>query len=158
MPVDVKLMNITASVLFVAGAPAAAGGAGLVGAAPSDVRLGGITVQGDVTHNNAVTLRANVAPRLAGNFFTVDLGAARAAFESVPWVRRRWCGASSRTAARGAAGAPAGGLLGRRRRVAPGQHLRRGVRGQPGRRRAGRPAAPGGPDGAAAQVLAMYRG
>jgi cell division protein FtsQ len=29
-----------------------------------------------------------VAPRLAGNFFTVDLGATRAVFESVPWVRR----------------------------------------------------------------------
>jgi cell division protein FtsQ len=39
-------------------------------------------------HNNAVTLRANVAPRLAGNFLTVDLEATRAAFEAVPWVRR----------------------------------------------------------------------
>jgi cell division protein FtsQ len=45
-------------------------------------------VQGDLMHNNAVTLRANVAPRLAGNFFTVDLAATRAVFESVPWVRR----------------------------------------------------------------------
>jgi cell division protein FtsQ len=34
--------------------------------------LNAITVHGDVTHNNAVTLRANVAPRLAGNFFTVN--------------------------------------------------------------------------------------
>ncbi|RYF60097.1 MAG: FtsQ-type POTRA domain-containing protein, partial [Comamonadaceae bacterium] len=47
-----------------------------------------IVVQGDLVHNNAVTLRANVAPHLAGNFFTVDLRAARAAFEQVPWVRR----------------------------------------------------------------------
>jgi cell division protein FtsQ len=50
--------------------------------------LAAIKVDGDVTHNNAVTLRANVAPQLAGNFFTVDLARARAAFESVPWVRK----------------------------------------------------------------------
>jgi cell division protein FtsQ len=50
--------------------------------------LSAISVQGDLTHNNAVTLRANVAPRLAGNFFTVDLARTRAVFESVPWVRR----------------------------------------------------------------------
>lgn len=50
--------------------------------------LSAISVQGDVSHNNAVTLRANVAPRLAGNFFTVDLARTRAVFESVPWVRK----------------------------------------------------------------------
>ena len=50
--------------------------------------LSAITVHGDVTHNNAVTLRANVAPRLAGNFFTVNLTQTRAVFESVPWVRK----------------------------------------------------------------------
>lgn len=50
--------------------------------------LSAISVQGDLTHNNAVTLRANVAPQLAGNFFTVDLGRTRTVFESVPWVRK----------------------------------------------------------------------
>jgi cell division protein FtsQ len=50
--------------------------------------LSAISVQGDVVHNNAVTLRANVAPRLAGNFFTVNLAQTRAVFESVPWVRK----------------------------------------------------------------------
>jgi hypothetical protein len=34
-----------------------------------------------------VTLRANVAPVLKGNFFTVDLKAAQHAFEQVPWVQ-----------------------------------------------------------------------
>jgi cell division protein FtsQ len=47
-----------------------------------------ITVQGDTTHNNEVTLRANVTSRLQGNFFTLDLMQARNAFESVPWVRK----------------------------------------------------------------------
>jgi len=50
--------------------------------------LSAIHVQGDLKHNNAATLRANVAPRLAGNFFMMDLAVTRAAFESVPWVRR----------------------------------------------------------------------
>lgn len=50
--------------------------------------LSAITVQGDVSHNNAVTLRANVAPRLEGNFFTIDLQRTRVVFESVPWVRK----------------------------------------------------------------------
>ncbi len=49
--------------------------------------IAGVTVRGDVAHNNALTLRANVVPRLSGNFFTVDLARARTLFESVPWVR-----------------------------------------------------------------------
>lgn len=86
-PFDVKLMNVTATVIF-----AAAGVVLLAALLWWLVRnpafsIGGITVQGDVVHTNAVTLRANVAPRLAGNFFTVSLPATREAFESVPWVR-----------------------------------------------------------------------
>jgi len=50
--------------------------------------LAGIRVQGDVTHNNLATLRANVLPRLSGNFFTLDLQQARQAFEALPWVRQ----------------------------------------------------------------------
>jgi cell division protein FtsQ len=52
------------------------------------VRVGAIAVEGDLVHNSVPTLRANVTPRLAGNFFTVDLQRARAVFESVPWVRQ----------------------------------------------------------------------
>lgn len=37
---------------------------------------------------NLALLRSSNAARLKGNFFTVDLDATRAAFESVPWVRR----------------------------------------------------------------------
>lgn len=49
--------------------------------------LSAISVQGDVRHNNEVTLRANVVPSLQGSFFTVDLGHVRSTFEKVPWVR-----------------------------------------------------------------------
>ena len=87
-PLDVKLMNLTASVLFMGCALLAlAGGAWWVLRYPG-FAIARIVVQGELVHNNAVTLRANVAPHLVGNFFTVDLRAARAAFEQVPWVRR----------------------------------------------------------------------
>ena len=87
-PMDVKLMNLTASVLF-------AGFAVLV--AVTAVRwalnhrlfsIAGITVTGDTAHNSTATLRANVAPRLAGNFFTLDPKQAREVFETAPWVRK----------------------------------------------------------------------
>lgn len=87
-PLDVKLMNWTASALFMGCALAVlAAGAWWVLRYPG-FAIARIVVQGELVHNNAVTLRANVAPHLAGNFFTVDLRAARDAFEQVPWVRR----------------------------------------------------------------------
>jgi cell division protein FtsQ len=87
-PVDVKLMNVTASLLFVVFAGLALGGLCLWVVRQPSFALGAIEVRGDVTHNNVVTLRANVAPHLRGTFFTVDLDTTRSAFESVPWVRR----------------------------------------------------------------------
>lgn len=87
-PIDVKLMNMATLVL------------GLIfvvlcvmaltrGVSRLPVfDIAGITVSGEMNHNNAVTLRANVAPRLSGTFFTVDLTRVRAVFESLPWVRR----------------------------------------------------------------------
>ncbi len=44
---------------------------------------------------DVATVRSSALPRLRGNFFTVDLNATRAAFETVPWVkhasvRREW--------------------------------------------------------------------
>jgi cell division protein FtsQ len=88
LPVDVRLMNITATVLFAACALLLAAALGWWALRHPAFAIGGIVVQGDVSHNSAATLRANVAPRLAGNFFTVDLHQARAAFETVPWVRQ----------------------------------------------------------------------
>jgi cell division protein FtsQ len=88
VPFDVKLMNIAASALFALGfALFAAAGAWWAVRHPV-FAIAGITVQGEVTHNSAPTIRANVAPQLAGNFFTIDLAAARHAFETVPWVRQ----------------------------------------------------------------------
>lgn len=88
VPFDVRLMNFTASVLFsavVLGTLAT----GLWWVLRHPVfSLAGITVQGDLNHTSEVGLRTLVAPRLSGNFFTVDLRKARVAFETVPWVRK----------------------------------------------------------------------
>jgi cell division protein FtsQ len=86
-PVDVKLMNMTALVLFIAFvvAGAVATARWVVRLPAFDIR--GIAVSGDVSHNSVLNLRANVAPRLSGTFFSIDLAKVQAAFESVPWVR-----------------------------------------------------------------------
>lgn len=88
VPFDVKLMNITSSVLFALCLLTVLAAGGWWVLRQPFFPLAAIRVDGQVAHNNALTLRANVAPKLAGNFFTVDLAAARAAFESVPWVRK----------------------------------------------------------------------
>ena len=86
-PLDVRLMNLTASVVFVACALLVLAAGTWWALRHPAFAIGRIVVQGELVHNNAVTLRANVAPQLVGNFFTIQLGAARAAFEQVPWVR-----------------------------------------------------------------------
>ncbi|CAB3777632.1 Cell division protein FtsQ [Pararobbsia alpina] len=49
--------------------------------------LHAIRIDGDAEHVNAVTVRRAVLDHLQGNFFTVNLDTARAAFETMPWVR-----------------------------------------------------------------------
>ncbi|SDM25251.1 cell division protein FtsQ [Oryzisolibacter propanilivorax] len=86
-PLDVRLMNGTATVLFIGVALAVlwAGGHWLLRLPAFAVAR--IVVEGDLAHTSPLSLRANVAPQLAGNFLTLDLQAARRAFEQVPWVR-----------------------------------------------------------------------
>ena len=88
MPVDVRLMNVVASAVFaLAGVGVVA--AGLLWLMRSPMfPIRSIQLDGDLARNSVPTIRANAAPRLAGNFFSVDLQQGRAAFESVPWVRR----------------------------------------------------------------------
>ncbi len=86
-PFDVRLMNVTAAVLFAGCAAMLLAAAGWWTLRNPAFALGGIVIEGRLTHNNAITLRANVAHKLEGSFFTVDLRSARAAFESVPWIR-----------------------------------------------------------------------
>ncbi|PSB92392.1 cell division protein FtsQ/DivIB [Candidatus Pandoraea novymonadis] len=46
-----------------------------------------IQVDGDVEHISDFLLRVNAVSHLHGNFFTINIESARAAFERVPWVR-----------------------------------------------------------------------
>ncbi len=86
-PMDVKLMNLAVKGLLVAFVAFVLWVSVSWVTQHAQFALRGITVTGDVSHNNALTLRANVAPHLSGTFLTLDLAVARRAFEAVPWVR-----------------------------------------------------------------------
>ena len=87
LPLDVRLMNLLSFVLLGLFLAAIAALLVMMLVRQSVFSLQTIRIDNELTHNNAVTLRANVAPRLSGNFFTLDLMQAKTAFESVPWVR-----------------------------------------------------------------------
>lgn len=89
---DIKMLNGAANVLF--GLVALA----LISAALwwiaqrpmftlKVIRLEGVD-GAPLRHVSPSTVRGTALPRIKGNFFTADLDAVRAAFESVPWVRR----------------------------------------------------------------------
>lgn len=88
LPLDVRLMNGVAALLFVAVLLALLW-ATVKWATRSPVfTVRAIALDAALQRTNLATVRANAIPRLAGNFFSIDLDASRAAFESVPWVRR----------------------------------------------------------------------
>jgi cell division protein FtsQ len=87
LPMDVRLMNVGAAVLGGVGAAVLCVVLVLWLARQPVFALRSIRIDGDVARNSVSTIRANAAPQLAGNYFSLDLGAARRAFESVPWVR-----------------------------------------------------------------------
>ena len=87
LPLDIRLMNMAAASLVLVFVLLLVGGVAWWLLRHPAFAIQAITVQGDVTRNNAVTLRANVMPQLSGNFFTIDLNRTREAFEAVPWVR-----------------------------------------------------------------------
>ncbi len=87
LPADIRLMNTTAAVLAAIGVAALAGMLLTWALHQPLFAVRSIRIDGDLAHNSVLTIRANAAPRLAGNFFTLDLATARRAFESVPWVR-----------------------------------------------------------------------
>jgi cell division protein FtsQ len=84
---DIRLMNATALVLGGVAAALVMATAVLWLARQPFFAIRTITVEGDVARNSLATIRANALPKIAGNFLSMDLGAAKRAFESVPWVR-----------------------------------------------------------------------
>lgn len=88
VPQDIRWMNLaTAALALVAAAMVLTWGAVSVARLPYfDLRH--IEIEGDFQRHNLMTVRANAVPRLQGGYFSVNLADARAAFESMPWVRR----------------------------------------------------------------------
>jgi cell division protein FtsQ len=88
VPIDVRLMRSGANVLLVL--VLLAGLAVLVTRVARSpwFNLREIHVEGEVAHNTAESVRRHVTPLLQGSYLTMNLGQARTAFESVPWVRR----------------------------------------------------------------------
>jgi cell division protein FtsQ len=84
---NVRQLNLATNALhaLLALALLAAGGYWLV--QRPNFALREIRVEGDIDHINAPTVRQSVVGHLKGNFFTVDLDAARQMFEQMPWVR-----------------------------------------------------------------------
>jgi cell division protein FtsQ len=88
LPPDVRLMNATTALLLCVAALGLAGLAFMWVVRQPLFVVRSISIEGDIVRNSVSTIRANAAPRLSGNFFTMDLGEGRRAFESVPWVRQ----------------------------------------------------------------------
>ena len=73
VPFDVKLMNMLATALFLGcGALLVLAGVRWAIHHPA-LSIARIVVHGELEHNSAVSLQANVMPSLKGNFFTMDL-------------------------------------------------------------------------------------
>lgn len=88
LPADVRLARASANALLVLGGLLLLAWGVAALARLSIFTIRGIALDGDLSRNSVATVRANALPRLSGSFFTLDLARARAAFESVPWVRR----------------------------------------------------------------------
>ena len=85
---DAVAMRKTANLLFAASAVLMLYGMGCYVVHLPIFPLRDIQVTGDVAHVTHEQVEAVVTRELSGNFFTVDLAQARAAFEKLPWVRK----------------------------------------------------------------------
>ncbi|THT96464.1 FtsQ-type POTRA domain-containing protein [Lampropedia puyangensis] len=87
-PVDVRLMNATASLAFSGVFVLVCAAAVLWALRNPAFAITQVVVHGDPQHSSAVGLQANVLPQLKGNLFTLDLNATQKVFEQMPWVRK----------------------------------------------------------------------
>ncbi|WP_157268312.1 cell division protein FtsQ/DivIB [Azohydromonas aeria] len=88
MPPDVRLTNAVATLIYLAVALALLGAAVQWAARLPLFALRVVSVDGEIERSNPVQMRNEAVPQLKGNFFTLDLQAAREAFEALPWVRQ----------------------------------------------------------------------
>jgi cell division protein FtsQ len=88
LPADVRLMNAVAYAVFALAALAVLAVAASWIARQPYFALRTVVVDGEFARSTEPTLRSAVGTSVQGNFFGIELGAVRAAFESVPWVRQ----------------------------------------------------------------------
>ena len=87
-PLDVRAMNAVAA-LVIAGVLLALAWQTVKWATRSPVfTVRAIQLDASLDKASLSGVRTGALPRLEGNFFSIDLDAARAAFEQVPWVRK----------------------------------------------------------------------
>lgn len=88
LPADVRLMNaVAAGIVGLAVLVAAAAALQWLARAPW-FAIRALSLDGELARSQPSAVRAEVLPRLQGNFFSIDLRAARSAFEGLPWVRQ----------------------------------------------------------------------
>jgi cell division protein FtsQ len=85
---NVRQLNLAANALYAVALAVLVAAGGIWLAQRPAFALAAILIGGDTEHINTPTVRAGVVGHLKGTFFTVDLDAARRAFEQMPWVRR----------------------------------------------------------------------
>jgi cell division protein FtsQ len=88
LPADVRLMNGVAAVIVSAVLLALTWQAVKWATRSPMFTVRAIALDAVLERTSVAAVRATALPRLTGNFFSIDLEAARAAFEAVPWVRR----------------------------------------------------------------------
>lgn len=86
--VDVRLMNGVSLLIFTLAVLVLAAALVTWLTRASLFTIRSIALDAELVRSNLATVRANALPQLNGNFFSFDLNRGRAAFESVPWVRR----------------------------------------------------------------------
>lgn len=91
LPLDIKLMTLATRGLVMVFAVLCLGVIGTWIARHPVWNLRAVSVHGEVSHQNAVGLRAQLAAQmrkqLSASFLTVDLQLVRTLFQTVPWVR-----------------------------------------------------------------------
>lgn len=88
VPVDVRLMNLLTALVVLVALALIGGSVWAAMKRSPHFALRSIRIEGPLVKTNVAALTRIAAPKVAGNFFNLDLAQARAAFESVPWVRR----------------------------------------------------------------------
>lgn len=88
LPGDVRVMNLLTVAFVAIGLALMASSAWAAIQRSPHFALRTIQVEGALVKTNVAAIRRYAAPKVAGNFFSLDLAQAREVFESVPWVRR----------------------------------------------------------------------